>query len=236
MKAKARYKAAVGICNRLEGKSNLKEDEVQRLAWAREEVKTGRAHFATRNWCNASDPAFANRIEEQIAEKRQRSTESEPKAQAKKRKCKDAAEKQQVRHLDERPTTSKAAAAASEIAKRYLIVALIDRSNPLGQMSQERWKIVEMKLLETLFARMDAQPSAPMPTFDGAGWLSGVKILKCKDDPSLTWVKEAVKTLPSLWENGRLEVVDRNAIPSVTKAKVIIPRVVDPEYALRLLQ
>nr|AMS38354.1 hypothetical protein [Bactrocera tryoni] len=236
LKAKARYKAAVGICNRLEGKSSLKEEEVKRLAWAREEVKNGRAHFATRNWCNASDPAYANRIEEHIAGKRQRSTESEPKAPSKKRKCKDVAGKLDVKHADDKPTTSKAAAAANEIAKRHLTVALIDRSNPLGQMSQERWKIVEMKLLEALFSRMDAEPSAPMPSFDGAGWLSGVKILKCNDDPTLTWVREAVRTLPNLWEGAKLEVVDRSSIPSVPKAKVTIPRVVDPEHALRLLQ
>ncbi|XP_054091417.1 uncharacterized protein LOC128923065 [Zeugodacus cucurbitae] len=236
LKAKARYTAAVGICNRHEGKPNLKEEEEKRLAWAREEVKNGRAHFATRNWCNASDPAFANRIEEHIAEKRQRSTEGETKAPTKRRRCKDEAEKLDVRHTDEKPTTSKAAAAVNEIARRHLIVALIDRSNPLGQMSQERWKTVEMKLLEALFARMDSDPSAPMPTFDGAGWLGGVNILKCKDEPSLTWVKEAVKTLPNLWENAKLEVVDRSSIPSVPKAKVIIPRVVDPNHALRLLQ
>ncbi|XP_054091249.1 uncharacterized protein LOC128922887 [Zeugodacus cucurbitae] len=133
------------------------------LAWAREEVKSGRAHFASRSWCSASNSAFANRIEEHIAEKRQRSTESEPKAPTKKRKTKDEAEKPKVKRADDKPTTSRAAAASNEVAKRHLIVALIDRSNPLGQMSQERWKVVEMKLLEELFSRMDADPSAPMP-------------------------------------------------------------------------
>ncbi|XP_054083398.1 uncharacterized protein LOC105216480 [Zeugodacus cucurbitae] len=151
-------------------------------------------------------------------------------------KTKDEAEKPKVKHADVKPTTSRAAAAANEVAKRHLIVALIDRSNPLGQMTQERWKVVEMKLLEALFSRMDADPSEPMPTFDGAGWLGGVKILKCKDDPSLTWVKKAVRTLPNLWKDAKLEVVDRSSIPTVPKAKVVIPRVVKPEHALRLLQ
>ena len=98
MKAKARYKAAVGLCSRLEGKSNLKEDEVKRLAWAREEVKNGQAYFITRNWCNASDPAFANRIKEHIAEKRQRAMRSVPKAPLKKSKCRDV-EAEKLRHL-----------------------------------------------------------------------------------------------------------------------------------------
>ncbi|XP_054081404.1 uncharacterized protein LOC128919873 [Zeugodacus cucurbitae] len=161
----------------------------------------------------------------------------QPKAPTKKRKTKDEAEKPKVKRADDKPTTSRAAAAANEWARRHLFVALIDRSNPqMGQMSQERWKVVEVKLLEALFSRMDAEPSAPMPTFDGAGWLGGVKILKCKDDPSLTWVKEAVRTLANLWKDSKLEVVDRSSIPSVPKAKVVIPRMVDPEHALRLLQ
>lgn len=57
LKTKARYKAAVDICNRLESKSNLKKEAVKRLAWAREEVKNGRGHFVTRNWCNACQNA-----------------------------------------------------------------------------------------------------------------------------------------------------------------------------------
>ncbi|XP_053968492.1 uncharacterized protein LOC128869919 [Anastrepha ludens] len=118
------------------------------------------------------------------------------------------------RNGDERPATSKAAAAASEIAKRHLIVALTDRSDQLGRMSQERWKVVEMKLLETLFTKMDAEPNAPMPAFVGAMWFNGVKIKKCKDGPTLTWLKEAVKTLQGLWEGASPEIVDRSCIPS----------------------
>lgn len=52
----------------------------------------------------------------------------------KRRKCRDVAERVNAKHAD----YTKAAAASSEIAKRHLIVALIDRSNPLGQMSQQR--------------------------------------------------------------------------------------------------
>lgn len=79
LKTKTRCKVAVEICNRLQGKSNLNVQEVKRLTWTRNKLKNGRTHFATRNWCNASGTAFANRIEEHIAEKRQRSIKSEPK-------------------------------------------------------------------------------------------------------------------------------------------------------------
>ncbi|KAH8283380.1 hypothetical protein KR054_007571, partial [Drosophila jambulina] len=49
-------------------------------------------------------------------------------------------------------------------------------------MSEARWKTVHKRLVEALFARMEDDTKAPMPTFDGAGWLNGVKILKCIDD------------------------------------------------------
>lgn len=102
-------------------------------------------------------------------------------------------------------------------------------------MTQDRWKIVEMKLLDAMFTKM-VTPGAPMPSFDGAGWFNGVKILKCNDDPTLRWLRETAKTLQGLWEGASLEVVDRSSIPSLPKAKVLIPRVVKPEDALCLLQ
>lgn len=43
----------------------------------------------------------------------------------------------------------------------------------------------ELKLLDVLFAKMDGDPDTPMATFDGAGRLNGIKILKLKDDSSL---------------------------------------------------
>ncbi|XP_054745888.1 uncharacterized protein LOC129250277 [Anastrepha obliqua] len=226
LKVKARYKAAVKVCDRFGSKSNLTKQEEERLAWAREEIKNGRTFYAAKPMFAASNPKYANKIEEELAIKRQRSVDSEASGPSKKQKHRHETAK--PKNGDERPTTSKAAAAASEIAKRHLIVALTDRSDQLGRMSQERWKVVEMKLLETLFTKMDAEPNAPMPAFDGAGWF--------KDDPTLTWLKEAVKTLHGLWAEASLEIVDRSCIPSIPKAKVCIPRVVKPKYALQLLQ
>lgn len=102
----------------------------------------------------------------------------------KKMKCTDIAEKLDVKHVDDKPTTFKVAAAANENAKRHLMVTL---TNPLGQMSQEqncKAEIVEMKLLEALFSRMNDI------------------ILKCNDDATLTWIREAVRNLSSLTGSG----------------------------------
>ena len=80
------------------------------------------------------------------------------------------------------------------------------------------------------------EPSRGVPRDEKTGWFNGVKIVKCKDDPTLLWVKGAVKLLQGLWNGARLEVVDRADMPAFPKAKVLIPRVVKPELALQLLQ
>ncbi|XP_036329800.1 uncharacterized protein LOC118741937 [Rhagoletis pomonella] len=173
LKAKAIYKAAVKVHERLSCESNRTKEEEERLAWAKEKMEEGRAYYAARprirDSQTATDPGFANRIEEGIAAKRQRSAESETARPAKKSRRRDDAAKPNVRLDLEKPTTSRAAAMASEIARRHLIVALIDRSNPLGQISQERWGAAEHKLLDALVAKMDGDPTTTMPTFDGAG-------------------------------------------------------------------
>lgn len=42
--------------------------------------------------------------------------------------------------------------------------------------------------------------------------------------------------MKGLWNGAKLEIVDKNSILSIPKAKVIIPRVMPPEAALKLLQ
>lgn len=62
-----------------------------------------------------------------------------------------------------------------------------------------------------------------MPTYDGAGWHNGVKIISCRDQYSLEWCKNAVKALGTIWEGANLEIVDRSEIPTIPKAKVAFP-------------
>ncbi|XP_051858072.1 uncharacterized protein LOC127565059 [Drosophila albomicans] len=131
---------------------------------------------------------------------------------------------------------TKQRATVAETARRHLAVALIDRGDPNGKMSAERWRLTHSKLVDALFVRMENVPDSPMPTFEGTGWLNGVKILTCKDDPTLQWLQATVPKLDGLWEGAKLDVVDRNNIPSMPKAKVLFPIVVQGERALQLLK
>ncbi|KRJ98749.1 uncharacterized protein Dyak_GE29177 [Drosophila yakuba] len=158
----------------------------------------------------ASTGGFAKKMEKSLANKRQRSTESANK---------DApGSKRRLRHKKAGPPPQKAKKPenklkVSEATKRHLIVALIE----------PRWKLVHVRLFESLFARMEEDPEAPTPTFDGAGWLNGVKIQKCMDDPTRQWLTQTVCQLEALWEGVQLEVVDRELVPFIPKTMVLFP-------------
>ncbi|KAH8288344.1 hypothetical protein KR054_001357 [Drosophila jambulina] len=233
MKAKAKYKAALKIRTRLENKVALSLEEREQLAWADQKIEEGRVHFA--KLANMQSTAgFPNKVEEMFANKRQRSAESASKdAPVNKRQ---RGPKEADPPPKEREQHRKAETKVRKVSKRHLIVALIDRSDENGQMSEARWKTVNARLVESLFARMNKEPNAPMPTFDGAGWLNGVKILKCMDDQTLKWLTQTVCHLKGLWQGARLEVVDREFIPSMPKAKVHFPIPIQIDQALELLK
>ncbi|KAH8299273.1 hypothetical protein KR059_004842, partial [Drosophila kikkawai] len=218
MKAKALYKAPGKNrpIPRGEGKAYLAEEKIDQ----------GRLHFAKLPHMTSTG-GFANKVEETFANKRQGSTKStsmDAQGSKRQRGPKEAGPSQ----IAKKP---KKTANVSEVTKRHLIVALIDRSDEDGKMTEAQWKMVHARLIDSLYARMEDDPKAPMPTFDGAGWLIGVKILKCMDDPTRKWLTQAVCQLEALWEGAKLVVVDRELIPSTPKAKVLFPIAIQADRA-----
>ncbi|XP_017153972.1 uncharacterized protein LOC108163279 [Drosophila miranda] len=233
MKAKAQYKAALKLLSRLQGKADLSQEEKSRLAWAEKQVEDGRRHYAQLPQMQAANGGFANKVEEMLATKKKRSTECTVKD--------TPASKQKRAHKCVAPPPKpakkpKTKAKVSNVCKRHLIVALIDRSDENGKMTAAQWKLVHARLVDSLFERMEEDPASPMPTFDGAGWLNGVKILKCNDDLTLRWLMKTVCQMEAMWKGAKLEVVDRELIPSIPKAKVLFPIAIEGDRALKLLQ
>ncbi|KAH8307518.1 hypothetical protein KR059_001459, partial [Drosophila kikkawai] len=202
--------------DRLQEKAALSPEEKAKLTWAEEKIAQGRLHFAKLPHMTSTG-GFANKVEETLANKRQRSTESasmDAPGSMRQRGPKEAGPPKMAKK-------PKKTAKVSEMIKRHLIVALIDRSDEAGKMTEAQW--------------MD-DPEAPMPTIDGAGWRNGVKILKCMDDPTRKWLTQAVCQLEALWEGAKLEVVDRELIPSTPKAKILFPIAIKADRVLKLLQ
>ena len=155
-------------------------------------MEEGRAHYAS-NPRFATTSQYANVVEENAAKKRQRSKDGS--------KVEAPGSKRQKPSSGNNNNNQQQKTKSSDVAKRHLIVALLDRKNPLGDMTMDQWKLVEMRLIEVMFEKMVTE--TPMPAFDGACWYNGVKILKCKDDPTLAWLKEVVPTLQGLWEGDK---------------------------------
>jgi len=222
-KAYRQYKAAIAIDSRLGSKAakDLTPEEADSLSWAKERIASSRKFFEGRAVSN--DPRFAKSVVTP-ASKRDRSLEEGAITQQSKK------EKIQRQNSPQRPLTT------SEVVKKSLVVALVDFNNPQGQISKANWRIVEARLLEKLIEYMDANANKPMPTYDGAGWFNGVKIISCKDQFSLEWCTSAVKHLKSVWEGAKLAIVDRSMIPTVPKAKVVFPVCLPQDKTMQLLQ
>ncbi|KAH8347594.1 hypothetical protein KR059_011159, partial [Drosophila kikkawai] len=222
--------------DRLQEKAALSPEEKAKLTWAEAKIAEGRLHFAKFPHMRSTG-GFANKVEETLANKRQRSTESasmDAPGSKRQRGPKEAGSPQKNRKSQQ--ALPKKTAKVSEVTKRHLIVALIDSSDEARKITEAQWKMAHARLVESLYARLEDDPEAPMPTFDGAGWLNGVKILKCMADPTRKWLTQAVCQLEALWEGAKLEVVDRELIPSTPKAKVLFPIAIQADRALKLLQ
>ncbi|XP_060666163.1 uncharacterized protein LOC132798363 [Drosophila nasuta] len=235
LKEKAKYKAAVRIQARFGGRANLSVQDKEKLAWADAYLRDNRTNFLKITQMRSGFTVAANPKVESMTSKRQRSAESPKQGAPVRKKQRPPGPPKPEQNTDNIPRQNPRAT-VSETARRHLAVALIDRGDSNGKMSADRWQLTHAKLVDALFVRMENAPDSPMPTFKGAGWLNGVKILTCKDVPTLLWLKKTVPKLDGLWEGANLDVVDRNSIPSMPKAKVLFPVVVQGERALQLLK
>lgn len=232
-----RYKAAIRIVERLGNKKSneLSPQDKLDLAWGTDIVAKSRATYENQEGFKSKNSAFANRIEENLhtkieAKKRQRSIEEEG-STSKKHK--------QTKTTPERRADLSLIRTASEVVKtNHLLVALIDRSVPYGKISGDRAKVVEMKMLDAMINATIEKPGTQMPAFDSSRWYNDCKLLQCKDQFTLDWIKAEIAKLTSndLWEGADLTIVPKAEIPAPPKAKVFIPRIVPPEHALGLLR
>ncbi|XP_051859418.1 uncharacterized protein LOC127565371 isoform X2 [Drosophila albomicans] len=230
LKEKAKKKAAIRIHARLSGVANLSAQDKERLAWANGWMRDNQLRFLPKdNKVQAGSIGPDNKKVESTAIKRQQSAESSKQGAPVSKRLRASGSTNQTDSNKQRQR-----ATVADTAGRQLTVALIDRGN--GKISAERWRLTHGKLVEALFVSMENAPDSPMPTFEGSGWMNGVKILKCKDEPTLLWLKATVPKLEGLWEGAKLDVVDRNNIPSMPKAKVLFPIAVQGERALQLLK
>lgn len=118
-----------------------------------------------------------------------------------------------------------------------LQVAILDRSDPDGRLSPERWLILEEKILRCLLEALEQSEDDSFAEFDGAKWQRGVKIVGCGNKKALDFLKASIGGLDSLWPGMKVDVVPIDQIPSWTTVRVWVPPpILEDEAILTLVK
>lgn len=111
----------------------------------------------------------------------------------------------------------------SDVAKDYLVWAVVDRSNVDCTISPSNWRLVELALLQ-LYTDVVLENPGPSPSCRDAGWYQGhVKLIACADQRSADLYKLAVSRLGEVWPGARLEAIPKDEIPNRPRSRTWIP-------------
>ncbi|XP_065354573.1 uncharacterized protein LOC135958585 [Calliphora vicina] len=118
-----------------------------------------------------------------------------------------------------------------------LQVAIIDRSQPDGKMTTDRWLLLEEKILRALVDELACSEDDSFTAFDGAKWLKGVKIIGCGNEKALGFLSNCIRGVGELWPNARIEIVPLDQVPFRTTVRVWVPPpLLEDEATLTLIK
>ncbi|KAJ8666351.1 hypothetical protein QAD02_008013 [Eretmocerus hayati] len=102
-------------------------------------------------------------------------------------------------------------------------IAIIDRSDPEGKMTAERWLMVESRILVAI-AEGPEDGSDDGVEFDG-----GVKVVGCSNRKPHDFLVQVVGNCGELWPGAKLEVIPRSELPLRQLTSLWIPRPIPGE-------
>lgn len=137
------------------------------------------------------------------------------------------------------PTTSASFAAkikhrrlSSICPSSELQVAIVDRSNPQGRISDEKWYNLEEMLIREMTSNKWTERGI---SFEGANWSRGIKIIKCGNSQSLEFLKTNIANVCQNWPYNHLEIIPYSNLPPRIFARMWIPPPVPPTSAILTL-
>ncbi|XP_073820630.1 uncharacterized protein [Musca autumnalis] len=101
-----------------------------------------------------------------------------------------------------------------------LLVAIIDRTDPEGRISDDHWLLVE-GLLRNVITSDDVDERKT--GFGRASVYKGVKVINCKDEESRDFLTQTVNNSGALWDGCRLAAIPIAEIPSRVAATTWVP-------------
>ncbi|XP_058980711.1 uncharacterized protein LOC131803434 isoform X2 [Musca domestica] len=113
-----------------------------------------------------------------------------------------------------------------------LQVAIVDRSNPQGRISDEKWYNLEEMLIREMTSNKWTERGI---SFEGANWSRGIKIIKCGNSQSLQFLKTNIANVCQNWPYNHLEIIPYSNLPPRIFARMWIPPPVPPTSAILTL-
>lgn len=105
--------------------------------------------------------------------------------------------------------------------KESLRVAIVDLGNPERRLSDDQWKLLEIRILDGVNDAIIAE-NAINPLFGQLTTFKGFKVLECDNKYTLDWLNNFIGSTEAPWPNADLRVVDRKEILEYTRPKGLI--------------
>ncbi|XP_017046063.1 uncharacterized protein LOC108091391 [Drosophila ficusphila] len=103
------------------------------------------------------------------------------------------------------------------------LIAVIDKSDPLGTIPLKAWKVVQSAFARVSLEVLEECPGPP-PKCRDCGWFQGaVKVFTCDNQRSAALLRKAVSKLGELYPGARLDVWEAEDIPTRPRATALIP-------------
>ena len=117
-----------------------------------------------------------------------------------------------------------------EAAESNLRVAVIPDGYPEPKLSKEQIEAVQGSILDALFK---LPREVFTPRFEDSREADGALVMTCADQETKSWLAGVVPTL-KVWEGAKLSLVEKSALPKLTRALVWVPGLM--EDSKRILQ
>ncbi|KAH8265714.1 hypothetical protein KR038_010729, partial [Drosophila bunnanda] len=112
----------------------------------------------------------------------------------------------------------------SDVARYSLAMDLVDELNDDGRLLAEKWDEIEGKVADMVGGRHDEMPEGPSPSFDSSETVRGLRVIRCDDGFSRSFLEESVATISNKWNGLRIRLVHAREILRRPKARIWLPK------------
>ncbi|XP_037818158.1 uncharacterized protein LOC119608016 [Lucilia sericata] len=118
----------------------------------------------------------------------------------------------------------------------HLQIVIIDRSHPNWRITNDKWLMLEKRLLEALNCEMLRTNDSSIGLFDGAKWMRGIKIVGCHNKNAFNFITKFILNLDKLWHGAKLDVFPITQISRHTVKVYIPPPTLETQVMLSLMR